>query len=187
MMPSDLYNDAINDGLNLTLVLTQPSSLSDGLQKHNNQTLNWAWVVSYVCCVFLKHFFIRFLCCCFQARANRGWSTSASTSASPATSACPSASTTYQSDCVLSSSPPSTRSGKQSCLFSSLYKKKKKQQKNPTEQKPALTVFLCAIQLPANQWSSQLSQSVLHLFRERRDGDRLSRLSPEPRRHSLHV
>ena len=30
-------------------------------------------------------------------------------------------------------------------------KKKKKQQKNPTEQKPALTVFLCAIQLPANQ------------------------------------
>ena len=79
---------------------------------------------------FFKLFFIRFLCCCFQARANRGWSTSASTSASPATSACPSASTTYQSDCVLSSSPPSTRSGKQSCLFSSLYKKKKKKKNN---------------------------------------------------------
>lgn len=176
MMPSDLYTDAVNDGLNVTLVLTQPSSLSDGVQKHKNQTLN---------CVVV--FFVCFLCCCFQARANRGWSTSASTSASPATSACPSASTTYRSDCVLSSSPPSARSGKQSCLFSSLYKKKKKKKLKTTEQKPALTVFLCAIQPPVNQWSGQLSQSVLHLFRERRDGDRLSRLSPEPRRHSLHV
>lgn len=119
MMPSDFYTDAVNDGLNVTLVLTQPSSLSDGVQKHKNQTLN---------CVVV--FFVCFLCCCFQARANRGWSTSASTSASPATSACPSASTTYRSDCVLSSSPPSARSGKQSCLFSSLYKKKKKKTKN---------------------------------------------------------
>ena len=87
-------------------------------------------------------------------------------------------------------SPPRARSGKQSCLSSSLYKKKKKPKKKnlkTTEQKPALTVFLCAIQPPVNQWSGQLSQSVLHLFRERRDGDRLSRLSPEPRRHSLHV
>lgn len=56
--------------------------------------------------------------CCLQARANRDWSTSASTSAFPATSACPCASTTCQSDRVHASSPSSKRSGKQSCLFS---------------------------------------------------------------------
>ncbi|XP_045924163.1 BRICHOS domain-containing protein 5 isoform X4 [Micropterus dolomieu] len=64
-----------------------------------------------------------------EAQANRGWSTSASTSAFPATSACLCASTTCQSDCVFSCSPPSKRSGKQSCLFSSLYKKEKKKKK----------------------------------------------------------
>lgn len=53
-----------------------------------------------------------------QVQANRGWSTSASTSAFPATSACLCASTTYQSDCVLASSPSSKRSGKHSFLFS---------------------------------------------------------------------
>lgn len=133
MMPSDLYTDAVNDGLNVTLVLTQPSSLSDGVQKHKNQTLN---------CVVV--FFVCFLCCCFQARANRGWSTSASTSASPATSVCPSASTTYRSDCVLSSSPPSARSGKQSCLFSSLYKKKKKKKTKNDRTKASFDCFpLC--------------------------------------------
>lgn len=52
-----------------------------------------------------------------QAQANRGWSTSASTSASPATSACPCASTTFQSDSAFSLDPPGKRSGKQSCLF----------------------------------------------------------------------
>lgn len=62
-----------------------------------------------------------------QAQANRGWSTSASTSASPATSACPCASTTFQSDSAFSLDPPGKRSGKQSCLFfffGSLFKNK---------------------------------------------------------------
>lgn len=62
--------------------------------------------------------FLFFNLCCFQARENRGWFTSASTSAFPATSACPSAFTTFQSDCVFTS-----------CI-SSKKKKKKKDQGN---------------------------------------------------------
>nr|XP_033467096.1 BRICHOS domain-containing protein 5 isoform X3 [Epinephelus lanceolatus]XP_033473806.1 BRICHOS domain-containing protein 5-like isoform X3 [Epinephelus lanceolatus] len=81
-----------------------------------------------------------------HARGNRGWSTSASTSAFPATSACPCASTTCPSDCAFSSSAPSERSGKQSCLFSSLYKKKKIHRT-----KASFDCFLCAIQPPVNQ------------------------------------
>lgn len=61
-----------------------------------------------------------------QAQANRGWSTSASTSASPVTSACLSVSITCQSDCVLSTSRPSKTSGKQSCLLAPSIKKRKK-------------------------------------------------------------
>ncbi|XP_049418534.1 BRICHOS domain-containing protein 5 isoform X3 [Epinephelus fuscoguttatus] len=81
-----------------------------------------------------------------KARGNRGWSTSALTSAFPATSACPCASTTCPSDCAFSSSAPSERSGKQSCLFSSLYKKKKIHRT-----KASFDCFLCAIQPPVNQ------------------------------------
>lgn len=102
--------------------------------------------------------------CCLQARANRGWSTSASTSAFPATSACPCASTTYQSDCVFASSPSSKRSGKVVFLGPPPHKKKK----NNTRTKTSFDCFLCAIHLPVNQWSSQPSQSISILPREKR-------------------
>ncbi|XP_029311783.1 BRICHOS domain-containing protein 5 isoform X1 [Cottoperca gobio] len=87
-----------------------------------------------------------------KARGNRGSSTSASTSASPATSACPCASTTCRSDRVSSSSPPSDRSGKQSCLFSSLCKKPPPPPPPPPPRtKASFDCFLCATQTPVKQ------------------------------------
>lgn len=100
--------------------------------------------------------------CRLQARANRGWSTSASTSAFPATSACLCASTTYQSDCVFASSPSSKRSGKVVFLAPP------QEKKNNTKTKISFDCFLCAIHLPVNQWSSQPSQSISILPREKR-------------------
>lgn len=79
-----------------------------------------------------------------QAQANRGWSTSASTSASPATSACPCASTTFQSDSAFSLDPPGKRSGKQSCLFFFLAPS--------SRTKASFDCFLCAIQPPVNHF-----------------------------------
>lgn len=106
--------------------------------------------------------------CRLQARANRGWSTSASTSAFPATSACLCASTTYQSDCVFAPSPSSKRSGKVVFLGPPLPLPTRKKQKNNTRTKTSFDCFLCAIHLPVNQWSSQPSQSISILPREKR-------------------
>ncbi|XP_076743414.1 BRICHOS domain-containing protein 5 isoform X1 [Maylandia zebra] len=80
-----------------------------------------------------------------KAQANRGWSTSASTSASPATSACPCASTTFQSDSAFSLDPPGKRSGKQSCPFFFFLAPS-------SRTKASFDCFLCAIQPPVNHF-----------------------------------
>ncbi|XP_056222352.1 BRICHOS domain-containing protein 5 isoform X1 [Seriola aureovittata] len=112
-----------------------------------------------------------------KARANRGWSTSASTSASPATSACLSVSTTCQSDCVYSILLLPAKDQGSKVIFIALLLQ---------EKKTALTVSFVPY---SRQLTSEAASpsSLFPSFRERRDGDRLSRLSPKPHRHSLHV
>lgn len=87
-----------------------------------------------------------------QAQGNRGWSTSASTSAFPATSVCLCVSTTCQSDRVFCSLPPRQDQGNKVLLFSPQIQK---------EPKPALTVsFVPHINTHRHQWTSQALQYV---------------------------
>jgi len=89
---------------------------------------------------------LRFQCddvaSCFQARGNRGWSTSASTSAFPATSVCLCASTTCQSDYVLFLLLLLFILPAKDQIFSSLSKKKKAKAKRPDA---SFDCFLCAM------------------------------------------
>lgn len=99
-----------------------------------------------------------------QARAKRGWSTSASTSAFPATSACPCVSTTCRSDCVHSILLlPAKDQGNKVVFLALVLQERKKQNKNQ------LWLFpLChpAASKPVKQ--PALSSPVSILPRERR-------------------